>query len=135
MTAKEVLNGMEFKSWDSFKNYIIGELERRYGIRSSINNVVNIEGIENQLNYYVKEQLLTYLIVYKGNLTILSSPDKSAIRAAKIRLEGDILQIKEYLPSHNIYAGLANIFNVISDGYNRYALLESLLRLEENHDD
>lgn len=134
MTAKEVLNGLEFGSWSSFKNFIIGKLEEKYGIRSSINNVVSINGIENQLNYYVKEQLLSYLIVYKGNLIILSSPDKSAIRVAKIRLEGDISQVKEYLSSRNIYAGLANIFNVISDAYNKYALLESLLSLEENHD-
>lgn len=132
MTAKEVLNKMEFGSWDAFRNYVTSKLEEKFGVRSSINGIVKIDGIENQLNFYAKEQLLSFLIVHKKNLSILLSPNKSAITAANIMLEGDILQVKEHLSSRNIYANLANMFAKLSDAYNRYALLESLSRLEED---
>lgn len=132
MTAKKVLNKMEFGSWDAFRNYVISKLEEKFGVRSSINGIVKIDGIENQLNFYAKEQLLSFLIVHKKNLSTLPSPNKSAITAANIMLEGDILQVKEHLSSRNIYADLANMFNKLSDAYNRYALLESLSGLEED---
>lgn len=132
MIAKEVLNKMEFGSWDDFRNYVTSKLEERFGVRSSISSIVKIDGIKNQLNFYAKEQLLLFLMVHKKNLSTLPSPNKSAITAANIMLEGDILQVKEHLSSHNIYANLANMFDKLSDAYNRYALLESLSRLEED---
>ena len=73
---------------------------------------------------------MSYLIVYKSKVITLTSPNKYAVRAASIRLEGDIRQIKEVLDSPNIYAGLAGIFNVLEDAYRRYELLESLLESE-----
>lgn len=130
MNAKEVLESVEFKSWEEFKNYIIDELEKKYGKRTSIHGVLKIDGIEKQLNHYAKEEILSYLIVYKSKVITLTSPNKYAVRAASIRLEGDIRQIKEILSSPNIYAGLAGIFNVLEDAYRRYELLESLLESE-----
>lgn len=132
MTAKEVLNEVEFKSWESFKNYIIDTLEKKYGKRTSIHDVLKLNNIEQQLNHYAKEELLSYLIVYKSKVITLANPNKYAVRAASIRLEGDIRQIKEVLDSPNIYAGLAGIFNVLEDAYRRYELLESLLELEKD---
>ena len=130
MNAREVLEGIEFKSWEEFKSYIINELERKYGKRTSIHDVLKLNNIEQQLNHYAKEELLSYLIVYKNKIITLTNPNKYAVRAAAIRLEGDIRQIKEILSSSNIYAGLAGIFNVLEDAYRRYKLLESLLELE-----
>lgn len=130
MNAREVLEGIEFKSWEEFKGYIINELERKYGKRTSIHDVLKLNNIEQQLNHYAKEELLSYLIVYKNKIITLTNPNKYAVRAAAIRLEGDIRQIKEILSSSNIYAGLAGIFNVLEDAYRRYELLESLLELE-----
>lgn len=130
MEAREVLNEMEFKSWESFKTYIIDELEKKYGKRTSIHDVLKLNTIQDQLNHYAKEELLSYLIVYKSKVITLTSPNKYAIRAAAIRLEGDIRQIKEILSSSNIYPALAGTFNVIEDAYKRYELLESLLKSE-----
>ncbi len=130
MTAREVLNEIEFKNWDKFKNYVIDRLESKYGKRTSIHGVLNLKSIEEQLNHYAKEELLSYLIVYKNKIITLANPNKHAVRAANIRLEGDIRQIKEILESPNIYAGLAGTFNVLEDTYRRYELLESLLELE-----
>lgn len=130
MKAKEVLNEVEFKSWESFKNYIIDELERKYGKRTSIHDVLKLKSIEEQLNHYAKEEILSYLLVYKSKIITLTSPNKYAVRAASIRLEGDIRQIKEILSSSNIYPALAGTFNVLEDAYRRYELLESLLESE-----
>lgn len=130
MEAREVLNEMEFKSWESFKTYIIDELEKKYGKRTSIHDVLKLNNIEQQLNHYAKEELLSYLIVYKSKVITLTSPNKYAVRAAAIRLEGDIRQIKEVLDSPNIYPALAGTFNVLEDAYRRYELLESLLESE-----
>lgn len=130
MEAREVLNEMEFKSWESFKNYIIDELERKYGKRTSIHDVLKLKSIEEQLNHYAKEEILSYLIVYKSKIITLTNPNKYAVRAASIRLEGDIRQIKEILSSSNIYPALAGTFNVLEDAYKRYELLESLLESE-----
>lgn len=130
MNAKEVLEGIQFKSWESFKNYIIDELEKKYGKRTSIHGVLNLKNIQEQLNHYAKEELLSYLIVYKSKIVTLTNPNKYAVRVASIRLEGDIRQIKEILSSSNIYAGLAGTFHILEDAYRRYELLESLLELE-----
>lgn len=130
MTAREILESMEFKNWGSFKSYIIDKLEEKYGKRTSIHGVLNLKNIEEQLNHYAKEELLSYLIVYKNKIITLANPNKYAVRAVSIRLEGDIRQIKEILDSPNIYAGLAGTFNVLEDAYRRYELLESLLELE-----
>lgn len=130
MNAREVLEGIEFKNWESFKNYIIDELERKYGKRTSIHGVLNLKNIQEQLNHYAKEELLSYLIVYKSKIVSLANPNKYAVRVASIRLEGDIRQIKEILSSSNIYAGLAGTFHILEDAYRRYELLESLLELE-----
>lgn len=132
MTAKEVLNEVEFKSWESFKDYIISKLEEKYGKRTSIHGVLKLSSVEEQLNHYAKEELLSYLIVYKSKVITLVSPNKFAVRAAAIRLEGDIRQIKEILSSSNIYAGLAGTFHILEDAYRRYELLESLLELEKD---
>lgn len=132
MNAKEVLESVEFKNWESFKNYIIDELERKYGKRTSIHSILTIDGMEGKLNHYAKEELLSYLIVYKSKVITLTSPNKYAVRAAAIRLEGDIRQIKEVLDSPNIYPALAGTFNVLEDAYRRYELLESLLELEKD---
>jgi len=130
MEAKEVLNEVEFKSWESFKNYIIDELERKYGKRTSIHDILKLKSIEEQLNHYAKEEILSYLIVYKSKVITLTSPNKYAVRAASIRLEGDIRQIKEILSSSNIYPALAGTFHILEDAYKRYELLESLLESE-----
>jgi len=130
MKAKEVLNEVEFKSWESFKNYIIDELERKYGKRTSIHDVLKLKSIEEQLNHYAKEEILSYLIVYKSKIITLTNPNKYAVRAAEIRLEGDIRQIKEVLDSKNIYPALAGTFHILEDTYRRYELLESLLESE-----
>lgn len=130
MEAREVLNEVEFKSWESFKNYIIDELERKYGKRTSIHDVLKLKSIEEQLNHYAKEEILSYLIVYKSKIITLTNPNKYAVRAASIRLEGDIRQIKEILSSSNIYPALAGTFHILEDAYRRYELLESLLESE-----
>lgn len=130
MEAKEVLNEVEFKSWESFKNYIIDELERKYGKRTSIHDILKLKSIEEQLNHYAKEEILSYLIVYKSKVITLTNPNKYAVRAAEIRLEGDIRQIKEVLDSKNIYPALAGTFHILEDAYRRYELLESLLESE-----
>ena len=130
MEAREVLNEMEFKSWESFKTYIIDELEKKYGKRTSIHDVLKLNNIQDQLNHYAKEELLSYLIVYKSKVITLTSPNKYAVRAAEIRLEGDIRQIKEVLDSKNIYPALAGTFHILEDAYRRYELLESLLESE-----
>ena len=130
MEAKEVLENVEFKSWESFKTYIIDELEKKYGKRTSIHDVLKLNNIEQQLNHYTKEELLSYLIVYKSKVITLTSPNKYAVRAASIRLEGDIRQIKEILSSSNIYPALAGTFHILEDAYRRYELLESLLESE-----
>ena len=130
MNAKEVLESVEFKSWEEFKNYIIDTLEKKYGKRTSIHDVLKLNNIEQQLNHYAKEELMSYLIVYKSKVITLTSPNKYAVRAAAIRLEGDIRQIKEVLDSPNIYPALAGTFNVLEDAYRRYELLESLLETE-----
>lgn len=132
MEAKEVLENVEFKSWESFKTYIIDELEKKYGKRTSIHDVLKLNNIEQQLNHYAKEELLSYLIVYKSKVITLTSPNKYAVRAAAIRLEGDIRQIKEILSSSNIYPALAGTFHILEDAYRRYELLESLLELEKD---
>lgn len=132
MNAREVLEGIEFKSWESFKNYIIDRLESKYGKRTSIHSILTIDSMEGKLNHYAKEELLSYLIVYKSKVITLTSPNKYAVRAAAIRLEGDIRQIKEVLDSPNIYPALAGTFNVLEDAYRRYELLESLLELEKD---
>lgn len=131
MNAKEVLESVEFKSWEEFKNYIIDRLETKYGKRTSIHDVLKLDSIEEKLNHYAKEELLSYLIVYKSKVITLTSPNKYAVRAASIRLEGDIRQIKEILSSSNIYPALAGTFNVLEDAYKRYELLESLLEMED----
>lgn len=131
MEAKEVLESVEFKSWEELKNFIINKLEEKYGKRTSIHGVLKIDGIEAQLNHYAKEELLSYLIVYKSKIIPLTNPNKYAVRVASIRLEGDIRQIKEVLDSPNIYTGLAGIFNILEDAYRRYELLESLLEMED----
>lgn len=130
MNAREVLEGIEFKSWESFKNYIIDRLESKYGKRTSIHSILTIDGMEGKLNHYAKEELLSYLIVYKSKVITLTSPNKYAVRAAAIRLEGDIRQIKEVLDSPNIYPALAGTFHILEDAYRRYELLESLLETE-----
>lgn len=130
MTAREVLNEVEFKSWEELKNFIIDRLESKYGKRTSIHGVLTIGGMEAQLNHYAKEELLSYLIVYKSKVITLTSPNKYAVRAAAIRLEGDIRQIKEVLDSPNIYPALAGTFHILEDAYRRYELLESLLETE-----
>nr|DAQ59970.1 MAG TPA: hypothetical protein [Caudoviricetes sp.] len=130
MNAREVLESIEFKSWKEFKNYIIDTLEKKYGKRTSIHDVLKLNNIEQQLNHYAKEELMSYLIVYKSKVITLTSPNKYAVRAAAIRLEGDIRQIKEILSSSNIYAGLAGTFHILEDAYRRYELLESLLESE-----
>lgn len=135
MNAREVLEGIEFKNWESFKDYIVNRLEEKYGKRTSIHGVLKIDGIEAQLNHYAKEELMSYLIVYKSKVITLTSPNKYAVRAAAIRLEGDIRQIKEVLDSPNIYPALAGTFNVLEDAYRRYELLESLLTIEEEEKD
>lgn len=132
MEAKEVLESVEFKSWESFKTYIIDELKKKYGKRTSIHDVLKLNNIEQQLNHYAKEELLSYLIVYKSKVITLTSPNKYAVRAASIRLEGDIRQIKEILSSSNIYPALAGTFHILEDAYRRYELLESLLELEKD---
>lgn len=129
--ASEILNEMEFKNWEDMKNYIITELEKKYGKRSSIHDIVKFKGIEDQLNYYAKEEILSYLIVYKSDIVTLSNPNKFATTVAGIRLEGDIRSIKEIINSSNIYAGLAGTFNVIGDAYDRYKLLQSVAEIEE----
>lgn len=130
MEAKEVLENVEFKSWESFKTYIIDELEKKYGKRTSIHDVLKLNNIEQQLNHYAKEELLSYLIVYKSKVITLTSPNKYTVRVAAIRLEGDIRQIKEILSSSNIYPALAGTFHILEDAYRRYELLESLLKSE-----
>ena len=129
--ASEILNEMEFKNWEDMKNYIITELEKKYGKRSSIHDIVKFKGIEDQLNHYAKEELLSYVIVYKSDIVTLSNPNKFAVTVAGIRLEGDVMSIKEILNSKNLYAGLAGTFNVISDAYDRYRLLQSVAEIEE----
>lgn len=129
--AKEILEGLEFKSWDEMKNYIITELEKKYGKRSSIHDIVKYKNIEDQLNHFSKEEILSYLIVYKSDIVTLSNPNKFAVTVAGIRLEGDIMSIKEILNSKNLYAGLAGTFNVIGDAYDRYRLLQSIAEIEE----
>lgn len=133
--AKEILEGLEFKSWDEMKNYIISELEKRYGKRSSIRDIVKYKNIEDQLNYFSKEELLSYVIVYKSDIVTSAYPNKFAVTAAGIRLEGDIRSIKEILDSPNLYAGLAGTFNIIGDAYDRYRLLQSLAEIEEGVDE
>ena len=126
----EVLNKMEFKSWENLKTYIIDVLEKKYGKRTSIHDVLKLNNIEDKLNHYAKDELLSYLIVYKSKVITLTSPNKYAALTASIRLEGDIRQIKEILSSSNIYPALAGTFNVLEDAYRRYELLESLLETE-----
>lgn len=133
--AKEILEGLEFKSWDEMKNYIITELEKKYGKRSSIHSIVKYKNIEDQLNHFSKEEILSYIIVYKSDIVTLSNPNKFAVTVAGIRLEGDIISIKEILNSKNLYAGLAGTFNVIGDAYDRYRLLQSLTEIEEGVDE
>lgn len=133
--ASEILNEMEFKNWEEMKNYIISKLEEKYGKRSSIHDIVKFKGIEDQLNYYAKEEILSYIIVYKSDIVTLSHPNKYATTVAGIRLEGDIMSIKEILNSKNLYAGLAGTFNVISDAYDRYRLLQSVAEIEEGVDE
>lgn len=129
--AKEILEGLEFKSWDEMKNYIISELEKKYGKRSSIRDIVKYKNIEDQLNHFSKEELLSYVIVYKSDIVTSAYPNKFAVTAAGIRLEGDIRSIKEIINSSNLYAGLAGTFNVIGDAYDRYKLLQSIAEIEE----
>lgn len=135
MTAREVLNEVEFKSWEELKNFIIDRLEEKYGKRTSIHGVLKLNNIEQQLNHYAKEELMSYLIVYKSKVITLTSPNKYTVRAAAIRLEGDIRQIKEVLDSQNIYPALAGTFHILEDAYRRYELLESLLTIEEEEKD
>ena len=61
-------------------------------------------------------------------------PNKFAVTAAGIRLEGDIRSIKEIINSSKLYAGLAGTFNTIGDAYNRYKLLQSVAEIEEGDD-
>lgn len=131
--AKEILNELEFKNWEEIKNYIISKLEERYGKRSSIHDICKFKGIEDKLNHYAKEEILSYIIVYKS-ITPLSNPNKFATTVAGIRLEGDIRSIKEILDSPNLYAGLAGTFNIIGDAYDRYRLLQSLAEIEKGGD-
>ena len=132
--ASEILNEMEFKNWEEMKNYIISKLEEKYGKRSSIHSIVKYKNIEDQLNHFSKEEILSYIIVYKSDIVTLSHPNKYATTVAGIRLEGDIMSIKEILNSKNLYAGLAGTFNVISDAYDRYRLLQSIAEIEEGDD-
>lgn len=132
--ASEILNEMEFKNWEDMKNYIIIELEKKYGKRSSIHDIVKFKGIEDQLNHYAKEEILSYLIVYKSDIVTLSNPNKFATTVSGIRLEGDIRSIKEIINSSNLYAGLAGTFNVIGDAYDRYKLLQSVAEIEKGVD-
>jgi hypothetical protein len=129
--AKEILNEMEFKNWEELKVYIINKLEEKYGKRSSIHSIVKYKNIEDQLNHFSKEEILSYIIVYKSDIITLSNPNKFATTIAGIRLEGDIRSIKEILDSPNLYAGLAGTFHVISDAYDRFRLLQSLAEIEE----
>lgn len=129
--AKEILNEMEFKNWEDLKTYIISKLEEKYGKRSSIHSIVKYKNIEDQLNHFSKEEILSYIIVYKSDIITLSNPNKFATTIAGIRLEGDIRSIKEILDSPNLYAGLAGTFHVISDAYDRFRLLQSLAEIEE----
>ena len=129
--ASEILNEMEFKNWNEMKNYIISKLEAKYGKRSSIHDICKFKGIEDKLNHYAKEEILSYIIVYKSDIITLSNPNKFATTIAGIRLEGDIRSIKEILDSPNLYAGLAGTFHVISDAYDRFRLLQSLAEIEE----
>lgn len=129
--AKEILSELEFKNWEELKNFIITELEKTYGKRSSIHDIVKYKNIEDQLNHFSKEEILSYLIVYKSDIVTLSNPNKFAVTVAGIRLEGDIMSIKEILNSKNLYAGLAGTFNVIGDAYDRYRLLQSIAEIEE----
>ena len=133
--AKEILNEMEFKNWEEMKNYIISKLEEKYGKRSSIHSIVKYKNIEDQLNHFSKEEILSYLIVYKSDIVTLSNPNKFAVTVSGIRLEGDIMSIKEILNSKNLYAGLAGTFNVISDAYDRYRLLQSVAEIEEGDEE
>jgi hypothetical protein len=132
--AKEILSELEFKNWEELKNFIITELEKNYGKRTSIRDIVKFKGIEDQLNHFSKEELLSYIIVYKSDIIPLSNPNKFATTVAGIRLEGDIRSIKEILDSPNLYAGLAGTFNIIGDAYDRYRLLQSLAEIEEGGD-
>lgn len=132
--ASEILNEMEFKNWNEMKNYIISKLEAKYGKRSSIHDICKFKGIEDKLNHYAKEEILSYIIVYKSDIIPLSNPNKFATTVAGIRLEGDIRSIKEILDSPNLYAGLAVTFNIIGDAYDRYRLLQSLAEIEEGGD-
>lgn len=129
--AKEILSELEFKNWEEMKNYIISKLEEKYGKRSSIHSIVKYKNIEDQLNHFSKEEILSYIIVYKSDIITLSNPNKFATTIAGIRLEGDIRSIKEILDSPNLYAGLAGTFHVISDAYDRFRLLQSLAEIEE----
>ena len=133
--AKEILNELEFKTWDELKVYIINKLEDKYGKRTSIRDIVKFKGIEDQLNHFSKEELLSYIIVYKSDIVFSAYPNKFAVTAAGIRLEGDIRSIKEILDSPNLYAGLAGTFNIIGDAYDRYRLLQSLAEIEEGVDE
>lgn len=132
--AKEILEGLEFKSWDEMKNYIITELEKKYSKRSSIRDIIKYKNIEDQLNHFSKEELLSYVIVYKSDIVTSAYPNKFAVTAAGIRLEGDIRSIKEIINSSKLYAGLAGTFNTIGDAYNRYKLLQSVAEIEEGDD-
>lgn len=133
--AKEILNELEFKSWEELKNFIITKLEEKYGKRSSIHDIVKFKGIEDQLNHFSKEELLSYVIVYKSDIVTSAYPSKFATTVAGIRLEGDIRSIKEILNSSKLYAGLAGTFNTIGDAYNRYKLLQSVAEIEEGVDE
>ena len=128
--AKEILNEMEFKNWEDLKTYIISKLEEKYGKRSSIHSIVKYKNIEDQLNHFSKEELLSYILVYKNDIVTLANPNKYATTIAGIRLEGDLRSIKEILDSPNLYAGLAGTFHVISDAYDRFRLLQSLAEIE-----
>lgn len=132
--AKEILNELEFKTWDELKVYIINKLEDKYGKRTSIRDIVKFKGIEDQLNHFSKEELLSYIIVYKSDIVTSAYPNKFAVTAAGIRLEGDIRSIKEIINSSKLYAGLAGTFNTIGDAYNRYKLLQSVAEIEEGDD-
>lgn len=87
--------------------------------------------VRDQLNHFSKEELLSYILVYKNDIVTLANPNKYATTIAGIRLEGDIRSIKEILDSPNLYAGLAGTFHVISDAYDRFRLLQSLAEIEE----
>jgi len=81
--------------------------------------------IDSFLFNYKKEDYVVILKLY-------SDTERKPSEYAKVKLEGDIRQIKEILSSSNIYAGLAGTFNVLEDAYRRYELLESLLETEED---